>query len=296
MYQRFLFLVLQIMFSLLVISPSTFAESSNFLQAKPGCQSKCGNVAIPYPFGIGDGCFIDQAVGGRYADEYNLLCNNSYDPPKLFPGNKGTVEILSISEIEIRVQTTKAYLCYNESGHQIDQDRYDGDLDLVKSMFTASYKKNMFFGIGCDIIATTIGLSGDNETATSTNSCISKCKSSKSMIAGTCSGTNGCCQIIVPKGLKRVSAALEGVLQENPPISSYSSCNFAFLAEVGKFTIEASDLRLNGSLHKGTKWTLSSYFAVLKSDSGQNSLETGRTVHIQDECKVSLLNNVQVSV
>ncbi|KAI3836717.1 hypothetical protein MKW92_024274, partial [Papaver armeniacum] len=250
MYRRFLFLNLQIIFSWLLLS-STLVESSTFLQAKPGCQSKCGNISIPYPFGIGDGCFIDPAVVGKYAGVYNLFCNTSYDPPKLFPGKNSTIEILSISETEIRIKTNKAYLCYNESGHQVDYGRYD--LKLVQTVFTASYKKNMFFGIGCEIIATIIGLSGDNETATSTNSCLSKCKSSKNMNVGACTGTSGCCQITVPKGLKKITSRLDGVLHGNPPNSSYNSCNFAFLAEAGQFTLEASDLRLNGSLHKDTK-------------------------------------------
>ncbi|TYI82937.1 hypothetical protein E1A91_D05G256300v1 [Gossypium mustelinum] len=27
-------------------------------EAKPGCQSNCGNISIPYPFGTGYGCNI----------------------------------------------------------------------------------------------------------------------------------------------------------------------------------------------------------------------------------------------
>ncbi|RZC72116.1 hypothetical protein C5167_035311 [Papaver somniferum] len=254
MYQQFFFLVMQIIFSwflMLTISSTTSVESSTFLQAKPGCQSQCGNISIPYPFGIGDGCFIDQTVGGKSASGYNLRCNTSYDPPKLFPGKEGTIEIFSITETEIRVQTSKAYLCYNDSGHQFDYGRYE--LDMTSSVFTASYKKNMFFGIGCEIIATIIGQSGDNETALSTDSCISKCKSNKNMDVGACTGTSGCCQVTVPKGMKKFTSRLDGVLQGNPPKSSYNSCNFAFLAEAGQFTLEASDLRLNGSVRKDTK-------------------------------------------
>ncbi|KAI3842976.1 hypothetical protein MKW92_010912, partial [Papaver armeniacum] len=253
MYQRFLFLALQIIISLIfVISSSTFAESSTFLQAKPGCQSKCRNISVPYPFGIGDGCFIDPAAVGNKSG-YNMRCNTSYDPPKLFSAN-GTVEILSISEMEMRVGTIAAYLCYDESGYLFQSGHNKHGIAMVQTAFTVSYKKNMFFGIGCETNATMIGLSGDNETATSTDSCASRCQTSNNVNVGACTGTGGaCCQIAVSKGLKRIVYELNDVLQGSPPISSYGTCNFAFLAEVGQFTVEASDLRLNGSLHKGTK-------------------------------------------
>ncbi|KAM3369914.1 hypothetical protein ACQJBY_017659 [Aegilops geniculata] len=57
--------------------------------ALPGCPSSCGDIAIPYPFGIGPGCYLDG---------FNLTCNDdgSHRPPKLFLGD-GTVEVLEIS-------------------------------------------------------------------------------------------------------------------------------------------------------------------------------------------------------
>ncbi|CAI9753797.1 unnamed protein product [Fraxinus pennsylvanica] len=41
---------------------------------KPGCQSSCGNVEIPYPFGIRPNCSMNLY--------FNINCNTSVNPPK----------------------------------------------------------------------------------------------------------------------------------------------------------------------------------------------------------------------
>lgn len=52
-----------------------------------GCTTSCGSISIPYPFGVEPGCYLHG---------FNLTCNNSYGPPKLFLGD-GTVQVLDIS-------------------------------------------------------------------------------------------------------------------------------------------------------------------------------------------------------
>ncbi|KAK8661946.1 hypothetical protein V6N13_091534 [Hibiscus sabdariffa] len=40
---------------LLIANPAAAANST----AKPGCKESCGNVTVPYPFGIGPGCYLN---------------------------------------------------------------------------------------------------------------------------------------------------------------------------------------------------------------------------------------------
>jgi hypothetical protein len=51
------------------------------------CSTHCGNISISCPFGIEPGC---------YHLGFNLSCDHSHNPPKLFLGD-GTVEVLGIS-------------------------------------------------------------------------------------------------------------------------------------------------------------------------------------------------------
>ncbi|KAI3950059.1 hypothetical protein MKW98_008504 [Papaver atlanticum] len=89
-----------------------------FGETKPGCPDKCGNVIIPYPFGItseggGEGCSISEVGYG-----YSVNCDSSFDPPKPFIGTT-SLQILGISETEIRIANSIAKLCFNKLGRAV---------------------------------------------------------------------------------------------------------------------------------------------------------------------------------
>ncbi|OEL34524.1 hypothetical protein BAE44_0004458, partial [Dichanthelium oligosanthes] len=50
----------------------------------PGCTTTCGNVTVPYPFGIGANCSLQG---------FNLACDGTHDPPRLLLDD-GAVRVL----------------------------------------------------------------------------------------------------------------------------------------------------------------------------------------------------------
>ncbi|XP_058110504.1 putative wall-associated receptor kinase-like 16 [Magnolia sinica] len=194
---------------------------------KPGCPDKCGNVEIPYPFGIGDSCNI--GVGG-----FNITCNDSaYDPPKPF---KGELEVLDISLVSglMRISGDVSWKCYNETG--VDSI-FTSWVNLnSSSSFTFSETRNKFMAIGCDTYAYINGSGGRNFTS----GCMSFCSDTNSMLDGDCSGI-GCCQTSIPKAFKRYEVDFNSD-NKHQNVLSFNPCSFAFLVDQNAFSFKASDL------------------------------------------------------
>ncbi|PWA37159.1 EGF-like domain, Wall-associated receptor kinase, galacturonan-binding domain protein [Artemisia annua] len=85
--------------------------------AKPGCQPRCGNITVPYPFGIGKdtGCSLD--------DIFYLTCNSTNETSKLYL-RSGNIEVFNISDSELRTFSDIASRCYDESGNHVHQPLY----------------------------------------------------------------------------------------------------------------------------------------------------------------------------
>ncbi|KAK4432265.1 Wall-associated receptor kinase [Sesamum alatum] len=213
---------------LLLTLGSTSAEfiSIGTSIAKPNCQSKCGNLTVPFPFGIGLG------AGCSLGSWFDVNCNTSFNPPRPYIGT-GNLEILDISDNTLKIKNWVASRCYNQFGNITQENRVL--IDLATTPFTFS-DINKFSVLGCDEFALMAGSEGRNFTS----GCVSVCFSIDDLIDGDCSGI-GCCQTAIPKGLKRFNTNL-GTLYSHLNIWSFAPCGYAFLGDPDSFRFSVSDL------------------------------------------------------
>ncbi|KAF5953595.1 hypothetical protein HYC85_006451 [Camellia sinensis] len=212
----------------LASTASTSSTANATTIAKPGCQSQCGNLTVPYPFGIGigSGCSIDPV--------FDINCNTSFNPPKPFL-ETGNLEVISLSDTQIRIKNWVASRCYNQKGGITSENIVW--IDLPAYYLTFSDTANKFTVIGCDDFALISGSEGRNFTS----GCVSLCSKSEDVLSGYCSGI-GCCQTSIPKGLKKFLTSLS-TLKNHTTVWPFDPCSYAFLGEQDVFNFRgASDL------------------------------------------------------
>ncbi|XP_059668020.1 putative wall-associated receptor kinase-like 16 isoform X2 [Cornus florida] len=109
---------------------TTTTNTTSFMVTKPGCPSQCGNLTVPYPFGVGVGCSIDPL--------FDINCSTFYNPPIPFVGGSSSLEVLDISQTYVRVKNKVMFKCYSPSGQKgldflvaCSSSCYDGEVSVV---------------------------------------------------------------------------------------------------------------------------------------------------------------------
>ena len=177
-----------------------------------GAAAVCGNVTIPYPFGIEPGCYID--------DSFAIDCNYTLVSPKPIL-RSFDLEVLDISlEGNLRVNYPMSWICAN--GLQSARD----PASLASSPFVISKLRNIFIAMGCDNFAY---LQSDNFSLGIICGCMSVCeKNTLQTNSGSCNGI-GCCKTTIPSDLDLFTKWI--AFMYKPSRISTEDCNYASLVD-----------------------------------------------------------------
>ncbi|MCD7471968.1 hypothetical protein HAX54_012788 [Datura stramonium] len=200
---------------LLTLASAQYNKAANV--TKPGCRKMCGNLTVPYPFGIGlgSGCAINSG--------FVINCSISTDgTQKPLIAN---IEVYDISDAELRVSNVISWRCYDSNG-AVRSENPLGWTRLGKSDPYSFSAKNSFTIVGCDDSALITGRNFEYN-------CSISCSSTKEVIAGECMG-NGCYQVQIPKGLKYFDPIISST-QNHTDVWYFNQCGYAFLGEADRF-------------------------------------------------------------
>lgn len=183
MIAKLLFHVLLILCSLQLLSISV-AVASPYpiypLTKSSNCPDNCGNITIPFPFGIGANCFLDEW--------YEILCKDNI--PRL---KKLDLQVLNISfprQLYSDDPNTIAVdypIFYSSSSCEPTHHGMREPVTFYRSPFFISPTDNIFVAVGCKNIAV---LNGWNHTFVG---CKTECTGNNTRRYGSCNGFD-CCQ------------------------------------------------------------------------------------------------------
>ncbi|VVA40727.1 PREDICTED: wall-associated, partial [Prunus dulcis] len=197
--------------------------------AKPNCTTHCGDVAIPFPFGIGPNkdCYLDEWFQiDRRHDNSTTSANYSRQEPFLKSVN---LELLTIFPFEdgtqsIRVKNPITF--FSCEGKETRQPQ-----NLTGSPFIYSRTHNIFIAVGCELFAQ---MNSDHETVAG---CGSICHNNTDGDYDNCYEGIGCCQDTLPRN--KLTSAFSIEITSNP----MGDCKYAFLVETDWFANNLTNFR-----------------------------------------------------
>jgi len=176
--------------------------------ARSGCPDRCGDISIPYPFGIRKDCYMNEW--------FAIECNASVNPARAFI-SRINMEVLNISAERATATVKSPIISSNCTG------RKDGvPLNLTGTPFVFSRYDNVFIAVGCNTQALMTGITPN------LIGCVSTCSDVKS---------KNFCQASPPSFLQVFDPRIEAT-DDN---QDREGCKLAFLVNQTWFESNISD-------------------------------------------------------
>ncbi|KAF7086768.1 hypothetical protein CFC21_090028 [Triticum aestivum] len=211
----------------LLVAKATAAAQRQLPVARPRCRDRCGNITVPYPFGIGAGCYRDEA--GANSLRFELECDDGRSPPRLVDANqKNQLADLSLDAGEARAYLNATRHCYNSTGGFAGRNTNKAYMTLLGTPFLFSSTKSRLVALGCPNLGYFVH--GDGYYV---SGCMSVCRPSQEAMPGPCTGI-GCCQSEIPPGLHFFEPTIRNFPRGGEDFSFYSNstpCRYVFLVD-----------------------------------------------------------------
>ncbi|XP_017974273.1 PREDICTED: wall-associated receptor kinase-like 8 [Theobroma cacao] len=176
--------------------------------AKNGCKDRCGNVSIPYPFGIGAKCSLNPW--------FEVSCNDTSSPPTI------SLTSIKMEVLEFRLgrdeylRVKSPIISKNCSGRETSRR-----VNITGSPFCFSESMNKFIAAGCNNEAFMTGI--EPTIVGCESACIGNRLFGPNPNA-TCDGST-CCETVIPSRLHVFNATFQSKESES------EGCKLAFLVE-----------------------------------------------------------------
>jgi hypothetical protein len=229
---------------LMLAAALAMAAPAASLIGKPGCQTRCGDVDIPYPFGIGT-----ASTGGANCSlpGFEISCGSrttGSGSAVVGPVLAGTdIAVLNLSVMprpQARVLLPVAWQCFNSTGDSTGYSygtvRFNPD-----GVYRISDTDNELFVLGCNTLMYTNSGPPGRYRYTFYTGCMAFCNDSGSAKDGECAGV-GCCHVNIPPGLTDNWMQFGSTSTWSHADQEFSPCDYDFIVERGHYSFRASDL------------------------------------------------------
>lgn len=179
--------VLLLLLPVVVAAPAAAMAGSN-------CTTSCGNISIPFPFGVEPGC---------YRPGFDVTCSDDV-PPRLLLHNISEVFDINLpnATVDIYVRPVEHSIPDPQSsqcGNYLTGPWFVVGLGIQGGAFALSATRNKLVVVGCDVQALLMGLDWDL-ISTCAAFCPPVTKNRYMVSSPDCSGI-GCCQAPISAGL-----------------------------------------------------------------------------------------------
>ncbi|GMN22138.1 hypothetical protein TIFTF001_045611 [Ficus carica] len=220
-------MVRQLFIPVLLFSCLITTTASKAPTAKDNCLPRCGNISIPYPFGIRKGCYVDEW--------FEVVCTRT--------STSSTIPTPVLKRINLEVNRIDLYdgtldvqfpITFWSCG---DEKTLPQNLSFEGSPFAFSESKNKFIAVGCGGLASIISSKLDSDEPI-VASCWSVCANNVS-VNTRCNGV-GCCKTSIPSNLQAFDARFN--ITASSDQSGETDCRYAFVVKETWFSQSVTNL------------------------------------------------------